>query len=118
MQFKLRHIAPALLALLIAGPVWADDDELEITMEVIGSAFSPGPQRLEAAIKRGTPMIVSHGILEVVSWPPYFPLKDNLADRPHLEHNDLLWMLFTTREERLAAAKILFYKFRKVEKTR
>lgn len=79
----------------------------EITMDVLGSGFSPGPQRLEAAIKQGTPMIVSHGILEVISWPAYVPLTGQLADRPHLEHNNLLWMLFTTREERLEAAKIL-----------
>jgi uncharacterized protein (UPF0261 family) len=79
----------------------------EITMEVVGSAYSPGPHRLEAAIKRGTPMIVSHGILEVISWPAYIPLPERMAERPHLEHNNLLWMLFTTRDERLEAAKRL-----------
>ena len=35
MQFKYSFFAPALLALLFAGPVWADEDELEITMEVM-----------------------------------------------------------------------------------
>jgi uncharacterized protein (UPF0261 family) len=79
----------------------------ELTMNVIGSAYGPGPNRLEAAIKRGTPMIVSHGILEVISWPSFMPLPPKLAERPHLEHNSLLWMLFTDREERFDAAKIL-----------
>ena len=79
----------------------------ELIMEVLGSGYSPGPQRLEAAIKKGTPMIVSQGILELASWPSYFPLKGKLADRPHLEHNNLLWMLFTTKEDKLEAAKIL-----------
>ena len=35
MQFKYSFFAPALLAVLFAGPVWADEDELEITMEVM-----------------------------------------------------------------------------------
>lgn len=82
----------------------------EILMNVLGSGYGPGPNRLEAAIKRGIPMIVSHGILEVVSWPAYFPFPEELAKRPHLEHNPLLWMIFTDRVERLEAARILVEK--------
>ena len=82
----------------------------EITMELLGSGYGPGPNKLEAAIKTGTPLIVSHGILEVISWPAFMPLTGKLKDRPHLEHNTLLWMLFTTREERMEAAKILVEK--------
>jgi hypothetical protein len=38
MQFKFSFCAPALLALLFAGPAWAEEDELEITMEVMDSS--------------------------------------------------------------------------------
>ena len=37
MHFIHSRFAPALLAIAMAGPVWADTDELEITMEVMDS---------------------------------------------------------------------------------
>jgi hypothetical protein len=50
MQFKYSLFAPALVALLFAGPALASDDELEITMEVMDSSddFDGNEMTLEA----------------------------------------------------------------------
>lgn len=82
----------------------------ELLTNVLGSTYGPGPNRLEAAIKNGTPMVVSHGIMELICWPSYIPIAGKLEGRPNLEHNSLLWMLFTNHEERMEAVSILVEK--------
>ena len=79
----------------------------ELVNEEYSSVFGPGPHKLEAAIKRGIPMIVSLGSMEITSWGPIKPIPEKLQGRPQFEHNPLLIGILTTLEERLTAAKKL-----------
>ena len=82
----------------------------ELVNEEYGSVFGPGPRKLEAAARRGIPMIVSLGAMEITSWGPIKPIPDKLKGRPNFEHNPLLIGIVTTLEERLAAARKLVEK--------
>jgi uncharacterized protein (UPF0261 family) len=79
----------------------------ELVNEEYSSVFGPGPHKLEAVIKRGIPMIVSLGSMEITSWGPIKPIPEKLQGRPQFEHNPLLIGILTTLEERLAAAEKL-----------
>lgn len=79
----------------------------ELTTIIVDSASSPSRNRLEAAISRGIPMILSQGNMEVCTWGPVKPIPENYAGRRRYEHNPLLWIINTRLEDRLAAIRML-----------
>jgi uncharacterized protein (UPF0261 family) len=79
----------------------------ELLNEIAGSLLSPGPRRLEAAVKQGVPQIVSLGLTEIFLWGAYKPVPEKFSDRPTMRHNSILWMIPTKLEERLAMVRLL-----------
>lgn len=87
----------------------------ELINEICGSLFCSGPHRLEAAVNSGVPLIVSPGIFEMCLWGPYKPIPEKFVDRRVLQHNSLLWMIFTSKEEKLKMAQMLVEKLNKTK---
>lgn len=85
----------------------------EIINEIGGSLFSPGKKRLDAAAKKGVPQIVSLGTPEVILWGTSKEIPEHLQTRDIVPHNPLLWIIFTTKEEKLEMARILVEKLNK-----
>ena len=80
----------------------------ELLNYIVGTAFSPGEHRLEAAGKMGIPQIVGAGAVEVFFWGADRPLpaeyRDRAVPRPH---NYLLRQVGATQKEQEAAGKLM-----------
>jgi uncharacterized protein (UPF0261 family) len=70
---------------------WAD--------EFVGGVFAAGPNRLEAAAKRGVPAIVTPACLDMVNfWAPE-TVPDKFAGRTFYPHNPNVTLMRTTADE-------------------
>lgn len=83
----------------------------ELADELVGGVLSAGPDRLEAAGRRGTPQVVSLGALDMVNFGPRETVPEKFADRLFHVHNANVTLMRTTPEEnaalgRLVAAKL------------
>lgn len=83
---------------------WAD--------ELVGGVFSGGPNRLEAAAKKGIPTIVP-GCLDMVNfWAPD-TLPEKFKGRKFYQHNPNVTLMITNIEEMEQLRKILAEKINK-----
>jgi uncharacterized protein (UPF0261 family) len=79
----------------------------ELTDEYLGGAFSAGPQRLEAAGRKGIPQVVVPGSLEVLNFGPRetLPAKYDKPERKLIIHNPTVCAVRINREESIALGK-------------
>jgi uncharacterized protein (UPF0261 family) len=82
---------------LLAGVL--DLTTTELADDLVGGMLSAGPDRLEAAGRRGIPQVVSVGALDMVNFGPRDSVPRHLADRRLLDHNPTVTLMRTTREE-------------------
>ena len=78
---------------------WAD--------ELVGGVLSAGPERLEAAGKRGIPQVVSTGALDMVNFGPKDSVPEEFADRHFNVHNPQVTLMRTTAEENAELGRIV-----------
>jgi len=71
----------------------------EICDHLMGGNMSAGPTRLEAALKRGLPNIISVGATDMVNFGPKSTVPDKYAGRKLFEHNPTVTLMRTTKEE-------------------
>jgi uncharacterized protein (UPF0261 family) len=71
----------------------------EICDHLMGGNMSAGPNRLEAALKRGIPNIISLGATDMVNFGTMSTVPAHLKDRKLLEHNPTVTLMRTTKEE-------------------
>ena len=71
----------------------------ELADELVGGILSAGPERLEAAVRRGTPQVVSVGALDMVNFGPAATVPDRFAGRRFHVHNPSVTLMRTTPEE-------------------
>ena len=84
---------------------WAD--------ELVGGVFSAGPNRLEAAAKKGIPAIIVPGCLDMVNfWAPD-TLPEKFKGRKFYQHNPNVTLMRTNIEEMEQLGKILAEKINK-----
>jgi uncharacterized protein (UPF0261 family) len=62
----------------------------EVANQLAGSVVNSGADRLENAGKAGIPQIVAPGAIDMVDFPAWQPIPQNLVDRPFHAHNRLL----------------------------
>jgi uncharacterized protein (UPF0261 family) len=62
----------------------------EVANELTGSVVNSGADRLENAGRAGIPQIVAPGAIDMIDFPAWLPVPDNLTDRPFHAHNRLL----------------------------
>lgn len=70
---------------------WAD--------ELVGGVLSAGPERLEAAGRRGIPQVVSLGALDMVNFGPIDTVPEKFRGRNLYRHNATVTLMRTTPEE-------------------
>lgn len=81
----------------------------ELTDEYLGGVFSAGPDRLQAAGRRGIPQVVVPGAIEVLNFGPRdtVPAGFDRPERRLIVHNPYVSAVRTTREEAVELARIL-----------
>ena len=71
----------------------------EVCDYLMGGNMSAGPNRLEAALKRGIPNIISLGATDMVNFGAMSTVPTLFKDRKLLEHNPTVTLMRTTKEE-------------------
>lgn len=71
----------------------------EIADELIGGVLTAGSGRLEAAAKKGVPVILSVGACDMVNFGPRESVPEKFADRNLYIHNPTVTLMRTTKEE-------------------
>ena len=71
----------------------------EIADELVGGVFSAGSQRLEAAAKRGIPVVLSVGATDMVNFGPMDTLPAACKDRNIVQHNPAVTLMRTNEED-------------------
>lgn len=71
----------------------------EICDHLMGGNMSAGPHRLDAALKKGIPYIISLGATDMVNFGPIATVPTHFRDRKLYEHNSSVTLMRTTREE-------------------
>jgi uncharacterized protein (UPF0261 family) len=74
----------------------------ELADELVGGILSAGPERLEAAVRRGLPQVVSVGALDMVNFGPRATVPEKFAGRRFHIHNPSVTLMRTTAEENAA----------------
>jgi uncharacterized protein (UPF0261 family) len=71
----------------------------ELADELVGGVLSAGPERLEAAGRRGVAQVVSVGALDMVNFGPMATVPDRFRGRRLHVHNPNITLMRTTRDE-------------------
>jgi uncharacterized protein (UPF0261 family) len=74
----------------------------ELADELVGGILSAGPDRLEAAGRRGIPQVVSLGALDMVNFGPPGTVPERFAGRRFHAHNPMVTLMRTTPAENAA----------------
>jgi uncharacterized protein (UPF0261 family) len=82
---------------LVAGVL--DVTTTELADDLVGGVLSAGPQRLEAAGRRGLPQVVSLGALDMVNFGPRDSVPAGFAGRNLYVHNPTVTLMRTTPGE-------------------
>ncbi|MCC6313946.1 MAG: Tm-1-like ATP-binding domain-containing protein [Thermomicrobiales bacterium] len=83
----------------------------ELADDLAGGVLSAGPDRLEAAGRKGLPQVVSIGALDMVNFGPIDSVPEKYRERTLFKHNPAVTLMRTTPEEcaqlgRTLAAKL------------
>ncbi len=78
---------------------WAD--------ELVGGVLSAGPQRLDAAAKKGIPQVVAPGALDMVNFGTPDSVPERFKDRKFYQHNPTVTLMRTTKEENAKLGRII-----------
>ena len=79
----------------------------EIANELFHGTFSAGPDRLEAAGKKGIPQVISLGAQDMVTFGPPEMLPDKYKDRRLYLHNPAILLMRTNIEENKKIGQVL-----------
>jgi uncharacterized protein (UPF0261 family) len=79
----------------------------ELADELAGGALSAGPHRLEAAGEKGVPQVVSLGALDMVNFGARDSVPAKYSERKFYQHNPLVTLMRTTREENAELGRII-----------
>lgn len=82
----------------------------ELADELVGGVLSAGPDRLEAAGKKGVPQVVSLGALDMVNFGPMETVPEKFRHRNLYKHNPTVTLMRTTPEECAQLGKIIAHK--------
>jgi len=75
--------------------------------ELVGGVFNAGPNRLEAAAKKGVVQVVSTGALDMVNFGPMATVPEKFKNRNLYVHNPTVTLMRTTVEENKRLGEII-----------
>ena len=81
--------------------------------ELVGGVLSAGPERLDAAARKGVPQVVSLGALDMVNFGPKDTVPEKFKNRLIYVHNPQVTLMRTTPEECAELGKIIAEKLNK-----
>ena len=81
--------------------------------ELVGGVLSAGPNRLEAAGKKGIPQVVSVGALDMVNFGAIDTVPTKFLNRNLYKHNPSVTLMRTSEAENAALGKIIAEKLNK-----
>ena len=81
--------------------------------ELVGGVLSAGPERLDAAARKGIPQVVSLGALDMVNFGPRETLPEKFEKRNVYVHNPQVTLVRTTPEESAQLGEIIAEKLNK-----
>lgn len=87
----------------------------EIVDELFGGIFSAGEHRLEAAIDKEIPQVISLGALDMINFGPMNTLPENMKNRNAHYHNATTTVVRTTVSENEIIAKTMAKKLNKAK---
>lgn len=79
----------------------------ELANHFSDSVVSAGPDRLEAAGRRGVPQLVAPGAVDMIDFPTWRPSAKTSEARNYHAHNRLLASVTATAEERRGVARLI-----------
>lgn len=82
----------------------------EIADELCGGVLSAGPNRLDAAIKKGVPVVLSTGACDMVNFGPKDTVPEKYNERNLYVHNPTVTLMRTTKDENTAIGKFIVKK--------
>ena len=104
-----RNLEPLIEEGLIAGVL--DLCLMELTGYLCGTLWNGGPNRLEAAGRKGIPQVVAPGAIDFVCWAgPPETLPPRFRNRPMHAHNPNDTVVMTTTKEKARLGKLVAQK--------
>jgi uncharacterized protein (UPF0261 family) len=85
----------------------------EICDYLTGGVMSAGPHRLEAAAEVGIPNIISVGATDMTNFGPKNTVPERYKDRKLYEHNPLVTLMRTSKEEARQVGEFIVEKLKK-----
>jgi uncharacterized protein (UPF0261 family) len=93
----------------------ADVTTTEWCDELVGGVLTAGPNRLEAAGRKGIPQVVSVGALDMVNFWAYDTVPEKFKGRNLYKHNANVTLMRTTPEENTQLGRIIAEKLNKTQ---
>ena len=90
----------------------------EIADELFGGVLNAGPERLEAALQRGIPYVISVGACDMVNFGPQDSVPEKYKDRKFYVHNPNVTLMRTTPDENQAIAHFITDKIKMFAKNK
>jgi uncharacterized protein (UPF0261 family) len=87
----------------------------ELADELVGGVCRSGPSRLEAAGELGIPQVIVPGALDMVNFWAHEPIPDKFKGRKFYQHNPLVTLMRSTREENEELGKIMAEKLNRAK---
>ncbi|CAI6274125.1 unnamed protein product [Periconia digitata] len=84
----------------------------EICDNLTGGVMSAGPTRLDAALEAGIPNIISVGATDMTNFGPRTTVPEKYEDRLLYEHNPVVTLMRTSREEAKAVGEFIAQKIK------
>ena len=79
----------------------------ELTDELVGGLHRAGPNRLEAAGKRGIPQVVVPGSIDFIVTGPVTSLQPEYRNRNYIAHNPSITLVKASHEEMRTVGKVM-----------
>ncbi|PVI03476.1 hypothetical protein DM02DRAFT_587565 [Periconia macrospinosa] len=79
----------------------------EICDHLTGGVMSAGPARLDAALEAGIPSIISVGATDMTNFGPKATVPEKYQDRLLYEHNPMVTLMRTSKEEAAAVGEFI-----------
>ncbi len=83
--------------------------------EIVGGVLAAGPNRCEAAIRKGIPQVVSVGACDMVNFGPMDTVPDQFSGRNLYKHNPTVTLMRTTVPENAKIGSMLASKWDQAE---